>query len=89
MVQTRKRSSRMHTDHAVPRLSSELVAMRPTVDRQTPVKTLPSLAVGKHMDPIQIARSSDMTRETNFYLHNDIRWDTVRQQFIQSGANFQ
>ena len=39
-------SSRMHTDHAVTRPSSEPVAMRPIVDRQTPVKTLPFLAVG-------------------------------------------
>ena len=38
----------MHTDHAVSRLSSEPVSMRPIVDRQTPMKTLPSLAVGKN-----------------------------------------
>ena len=30
------------------RSSSEPVTVRPTVDRQTPVKTLPSLAVGKN-----------------------------------------
>ena len=36
----------MHTDRAVIRLNSERVAMSPFVDRQTPVKTLPSLAVG-------------------------------------------
>ena len=29
--------------------SSEPVSMRPIVDRQTPVKTLPSLAVGKKL----------------------------------------
>ena len=36
----------MHTARAVTRPSSEPVSMRPIVDRQTPVKTLPSLAVG-------------------------------------------
>ena len=35
----------MRTDRAVRRPSSEPVAVRPIVDRQTPVKTLPSLAV--------------------------------------------
>ena len=39
----------MHTDRAVTRPSSEPVSMRPIVDRQTPVKTLPSLAVGKKL----------------------------------------
>ena len=38
----------MLTDRAVKRLSSERVAMRPIMDRQTPVKTLPSLAVGNN-----------------------------------------
>ena len=38
----------MRTDRAVRRPSSEPVAVRPIVDRQTPVKTLPSLAVGKY-----------------------------------------
>ena len=33
----------MRTDRAL----SYRIAMRPIVDRQTPVKTLPSLAVGK------------------------------------------
>ena len=32
----------MRTDRAVTRPSSKRVAMRPIVDRQTPVKTLPS-----------------------------------------------
>ena len=32
----------MRTDHAVTRMSSEWVAMTLIVDRQTPVKTLPS-----------------------------------------------
>ena len=32
----------MRADRAVTTLSSERVAMRPIVDRQTPVKTLPS-----------------------------------------------
>ena len=40
-IKTRKHSSRMHTDRAV-RPGSERVAMRPIVDRQTSVKTLPS-----------------------------------------------
>ena len=38
----RKHSSRTHADHAVTRISSEPVAMRPIVNRQTPVKTLHS-----------------------------------------------
>ena len=38
----------MRTDRAVTRMSSESVAMRLIVNRQTPVKTLPSLAVGKN-----------------------------------------
>ena len=45
---TRKHSSRMCTDRAITRMSSDRVAMRPIVDRQTPVKTLPSLAVGNN-----------------------------------------
>ena len=45
---TRKHSSRMRTDHSVTRPSGESVSMRPTVDRQTPVKTLPCLVVGKN-----------------------------------------
>ena len=45
---TRKHSSRMRTDHDVTRPSSEPVSMRPIVDRQTPLKTLPSLAVGNY-----------------------------------------
>ena len=36
----------MRTDRAVTRMSSDRVATRPIVDGQTPVKTLPSLAVG-------------------------------------------
>ena len=47
MVETRKHSSRMRTNRAVARPSSEPISMRPIVDRQTPVKTLPSLAIGK------------------------------------------
>ena len=44
---TRQHSRRMRTDRAVTRPISERVATRPIVDRQTSVKTLPSLAVGK------------------------------------------
>ena len=46
LIKTRNHSSRMRTDHTVTRPSSEPVFMRSIVDRQTPVKTLPSLAVG-------------------------------------------
>ena len=46
VLRTRKHSSRMRTDRAVTRMTSDRVAIRPIVDRQTPVKTLPSLAVG-------------------------------------------
>ena len=38
----------MRTDRAVTRPNSEPVSTRPIVDRQTPVKTLRSLAVGKN-----------------------------------------
>ena len=38
----------MHIDRAVRRPSCEPVTMRPTVDRQTPVKILPSIAVRKY-----------------------------------------
>ena len=38
----------MRTDRALTRPSSDRVAMKPIVDRQTPVKTLPSLAVGNN-----------------------------------------
>ena len=48
ITNTRKHSSRMHTNRAVTRPSSERVAIRPIVDRQTPVKTLHSLAAGKY-----------------------------------------
>ena len=43
---TRKLSSRLRTDRAVTRPSSEPISMRPIVDRQTAAKTLPSPAVG-------------------------------------------
>ena len=46
---TRKHSSRMRSDHAVTRPSSEPVSMRQIVDIQTPVKTLPFLAVGNKL----------------------------------------
>ena len=36
----------MSADRAIRRPTSEQVAVRPIVDIQTPVKTLPSLAVG-------------------------------------------
>ena len=39
----------MHTDRAVRRPSGEPVAMRLIVNRQTPVKTLPSLVVGNYI----------------------------------------
>ena len=45
---TRKHSSRIRTDRAVTRPSSEPVSMRSIVDTQTPVNTLPSLAVGNN-----------------------------------------
>ena len=45
--ETRKHSNRMCTGRTVTRPSNEPVSMRPIVDRQTPVKTLPFLAVGK------------------------------------------
>ena len=51
LYETRKHSSRMRTDHAVTRRSSDRVAMRSIVDIQTPVKTLPSLAVGNEYIP--------------------------------------
>ena len=44
--QTRKHSGGMLTDRAVTRPSSEPVSMKLIVVRQTPVKTLLSLAVG-------------------------------------------
>ena len=37
----------MRTDPAATSMSSDRVAIRPIVDRQTPVRTLPSLAVGR------------------------------------------
>ena len=40
----------MRTDCAVTRSSSERVAMKPIVDRHTPVKILPSLDVGNHAE---------------------------------------
>ena len=46
---TRKHSSRMRTDRVVTRPSSEPVSITPIVDKQTRVKTLPSLAVGKYI----------------------------------------
>ena len=45
----------MRTDRAVTRPSSEPVFMRPIVDRQTPVKTLPSLAVGNNYCCLTVA----------------------------------
>ena len=44
----------MRTDRAVGRSSSGPVGVRPIVDRQTPVKTLPSIALGKNINtPLQ------------------------------------
>ena len=40
----------MHTDRNVRRPSSEPVAVRPIVDRQTPVKTLAFFAVGNNVN---------------------------------------
>ena len=60
-VQTRKYSSRMRTDRAATRMTSDRVAMWPIVDRQTTVKTLPSLAVSKYVR-IQLIRFN-----TNFH----------------------
>ena len=51
--ETRKHSRRMRTDRAVIRPSCEPVTMTPIVDRQTPVKTLPTLAVG-NKDQVKI-----------------------------------
>ena len=45
-LKTRKHSSRIRTDRAATRPSSEPASLRLIVDRQTRVKTLPSLAVG-------------------------------------------
>ena len=45
---TRKHSSRMRTDRAITRMTNDRAAMWTIVDRQTPVKTLPSLTVGNN-----------------------------------------
>ena len=53
-LKTRKHSSRMRTDRAATRPSSEPAFLRLNLDRQTRVKTLPSLAVvmnTKHQAP--------------------------------------
>ena len=44
----------MHTNRAITRPSSESVSMRPIGDRQTPVKTLPSLAVGNNLQKTHV-----------------------------------
>ena len=44
----------MHTNRAITRPSSESVSMRPIGDRQTPVKTLPSLAVGNNLQKAHV-----------------------------------
>ena len=46
---TRKHSCSMRTNRAITRPSREPVSMRLIVDRQTTVKTLPFLAVGKYV----------------------------------------
>ena len=43
-----KHSSSTCTDRAITSMTSDRVAKRPIVDRQTRVKTLPSLAIGKY-----------------------------------------
>ena len=55
---SRKHSSGIRTDRAVARPSSKPVATRPIVDRQTPVKTLPPLAVGKKLESLNRESSS-------------------------------
>ena len=47
----------MHTECAITRQSSEPVAMRPIVDRQTPVKTLLALAVGNKRTSLRVLSS--------------------------------
>ena len=48
LQETRKHSSRMSTNRAVTRPRNEPVSIRSIVDRQTPVKTLPSIVVGNY-----------------------------------------
>ena len=64
---TRKHSSRMRTNRTITRPSSEPVSMRPIVDRQTPVKTLPSLAVGNNHTNINFTHNEDPLITNNFF----------------------
>ena len=66
----KKHSSRMRTDRAITRPSSEPVFMRSIVDRQTPVKTLPSLAVGNKCQfcaEIKTYRTSETCFGVHYY----------------------
>ena len=59
----------MRTDRAVTRLSSEPVAMRPIMDRQTPVEALSSLAVGNN-------------KTSQFTVTNDIMNDKMDHNIV-------
>ena len=60
----------MLTDRAITRPSSEPVGMGPIVDKQTRVKTLPSLAVGKNVLLIIYELSDTSTSLENTLLLN-------------------
>ena len=60
---TRNHSRRTRTDRAVTRMTSDWAAMRLIVDRQTTVKTLPSLAVGNQAQGRHIFLNSTCPRK--------------------------
>ena len=53
---TRKHSSSTRTYRDITIMTSDRDAKRPIVDRQTPVKTLPSLTVGKNVDAVAVVQ---------------------------------
>ena len=59
----------MRTDRAVTRPSSEPVATRLIVDRQTPVKTLPSLAVGNKI--VHYNKAHSLVAKTQYFITFD------------------
>ena len=64
----------MRIDRAVTRMSSGQVAKRPIVDRQTPVKTLSSLVVGKMLPPPQI-----FSYEQYYFSQRGINFEQIAQ----------
>ena len=83
IIFTRKLSSRIRTDRAVTRPCSEPACMRPIVDRQTPVKTLPSLAVG-NIQCDNGAYSSTVKKNSNCIDSHGVPLQGIQKKYLST-----